>query len=188
MGGQLPTPVVADVDEEVEPVAVPLDADPVRLALIHEREHGAPHDGARGVRDLAGECPARRGRLDELYVEIAVTDEGPQVVPEPGEGADDGFDEAVPELVARRAEIHERPGREFGRHRARGAVVEATGAEYREDRFERHRVPIRLVGRELEGVDGHGPTIRSTHPILSGRWTCSNGGASVVDAALRMEE
>lgn len=107
----------------MQPVAVPLDAHPARLAAVDDRQHCGAHDGARGVRDVARKRAAVRGRLDELHVEFAVADKGAQVAAQPLEGADDGFERRAL-LIGLHPQPDEGTRRHIERHRARRAVVE----------------------------------------------------------------
>ncbi len=52
MNAQIARTVVTDPDQQVETVAVPLDAYSPRLANVDEREDRVSNDGARGVSDL----------------------------------------------------------------------------------------------------------------------------------------
>jgi peptide/nickel transport system substrate-binding protein len=145
-GRQLAPAVVADLDEQVEPVAVPLDPHPARLLRLHERQHGAPHDRAGRVRHLAGEGAPGGGRLDELHVEVAEAHERAQVAPEPRERAHDGLQHRAALLVRGGAQLDQGVRGDVDRDGAGRTVVEALGAQGGEHRLQRHRVPVGLLG------------------------------------------
>ena len=91
LGVEVTRAVVANVNEQVAAVAVPLHAHPGDTGLLDQGEHGAAHDGPGFVGDLAGQRSPVHRRLDELYVEVAEAHERAQVIAQPFEGTHDGF-------------------------------------------------------------------------------------------------
>ena len=147
MHGELAAPVVADADQQVQAVAVPLDAHPTGLARVDEREHRAADDRPRRVRDLAGQRSAGRRRLDELHVEVAEPHERPEVAAKSRERADDRLEQRA--RAARSVAVRSSDERGRGhvdRHGPSRPVVEPRRAQHREHRLERHRVPVGLLG------------------------------------------
>jgi hypothetical protein len=96
--------------------------------------------------DLARERATGCGRFDELHVEVAETHERPEVVAQSPECTCDGFEHCVALVVGRHSTVDERRGCDLDRDRARGAIVEAFRTEDRQERFQRHCVPVRLLG------------------------------------------
>ncbi|KZX19674.1 hypothetical protein ACH61_03230 [Rathayibacter tanaceti] len=155
VGGQFAPAVVADLNQQVHAVAVPLDPHPPRLLRLDEREHRAPHDRARRVRDLARECSPVRGRLHELHVEVGEPHQWAQVAAEARKGADHRFQHRAALLVGRGAQVDQRVRRDLGRLGARGPIVEPWRPQRGQHRLERHGVPVGLVGHEAGVLEQH---------------------------------
>ena len=111
------------------------------------------------MRDLAGQRAAVGGRLDELHVELAVADEGTQIAAQPLEGAHHRFERDTL-LVGLLAQSHQRARGDVDRHGPRRTIVEARRPQRREERFQRQRVAVALVG-ERAGVIGGRPPRRT---------------------------
>jgi hypothetical protein len=66
-------PVVADVDQEVFPVAVPLGADPPDFRLFHHGQNQPTDDCSCRMSDFARQRPPVQRWLNELHIDAAET-------------------------------------------------------------------------------------------------------------------
>lgn len=160
MTSQFPATIVANADQQIQAIAIPLDPHTPGFSLVDEGEHGVADDGSGLVRDLSWERPPGSGRLDELHVQITVPHERAKIAAQTGERADDRFEQRAALLIGRHPQTDHGGRGDVRRCLAGGTVVEPPGAERRENRLEGERMPVGLLGHRARVLDEELPRNR----------------------------
>lgn len=128
MSSELARPVIANSDEEIQPVAVPLDPDPPRLPAVDDGQYCTAYDCTRRVSDLSWERSAVRWRLHELDVKFTESNERTKVALEALEGTRHRLQTRAL-LVIHHSQTDKSASRHLHRDGARGSVVESRGPQ-----------------------------------------------------------
>jgi hypothetical protein len=106
MLGEFSPSVVADADEQIEAVAVPLDTHAARLPMINKCQDCTSHNCPSSVCHFSRKSTSRRGWLNELNIQIAVPYKRPQVCSQPGKGTDHWLKHRFTLLIGRRPPVN----------------------------------------------------------------------------------
>ena len=144
MDGQVTFPVVADTDEEIEAVAIPLDAYPSDVSPVDEGKHRTPYDRSSRMSDLARERPTRGGWFDELDVQIPEPFQGSQIILHPSKRARDGLEQVTSTFVGVHPELNQGGCSCIDCKGASTAIIQPPRSKNGQNGLQRDGVAIRL--------------------------------------------